>query len=55
MYADLVIIGCGLHSQMVPPSLQAYFKKHNIAYEAIDTVCTVSGLPAIYLIHPIFS
>ncbi len=26
---------------MVPPSLQAYFKQHNIAYEAIDTVCTV--------------
>lgn len=39
---DLVIIGCGLHSQMVPPSLQAYFKQHNIAYEAIDTANAVS-------------
>ncbi|KAL0034730.1 hypothetical protein WJX77_004447 [Trebouxia sp. C0004] len=39
---DLVIIGCGLHSQMVPSSLQAYFKQHNIAYEAIDTANAVS-------------
>ena len=37
--ADLVILGCGARSQMVPPSLQTYFKQHNIAYEAIDTVC----------------
>lgn len=55
MYADLVIIGCGLHSQMVPPSLQAYFKQHNIAYEAIDTVCTVSKLPATHPVHSIIS
>jgi len=38
VHADLVIIGCGLHSQMVPPDLQMYFRKHRIAYEAIDTV-----------------
>ena len=37
--ADLVILGCGLYSQMVPPKLQKYFQDHNIAYEAIDTVC----------------
>lgn len=39
---DLVIIGCGLHSQLVPPKLQAYFRQHNIAYEAIDTANAVS-------------
>lgn len=38
--ADLVILGCGSSSQMVPPALQSYFRQHNIAYEAIDTVCT---------------
>lgn len=36
--ADLVILGCGTQSRMVSPALQSYFRQHNIAFEAIDTV-----------------
>ncbi|KAL3147955.1 hypothetical protein ABBQ38_014250 [Trebouxia sp. C0009 RCD-2024] len=39
---DLVILGCGRRSQMVPPKLRTYFQQHKIAYEAIDTANAVS-------------
>ena len=40
---------------MVPPKLQAYFRQHNIAYEAIDTVGYLPLLTCCMLAEPCIS
>ena len=39
MLADLLVLGCGARLRQVPEALRRHAEAHNLAIEALDTVC----------------